>query len=220
VGQDKLEGAMSRMTRLAVIAVLAGALSACASGPATSTAALVGQSGRIEVADSGFAVTLPDGWLAIGLTEADIDKLVGSGGNAATKAVGESLRRQAPALIAAGVKLWAFDTATASGSSLQMIVQAGSQSTAALRQLAQQFLDSGPGVAQGQLTEMTVSGLDGVRLDYGLERDAGAGTTLKANGTQVYASTKGKLYVLAITVVEGGRATAADEIVKSLEFLE
>lgn len=218
---------MSRMTRLAAVAGLVGALAACTSGPTTSTAApstnaasagpVIGQTGRVQVADSGFAVTLPDGWVAIGLTEADIDRLVGNGGD---KAVAESLRRQAPALLAAGVKLWAFDTATATGSSLQVIVQPGSTPTDALRQLAQQFIAQGSGVVQSKLTDVTVSGREAVHLEYGLERDTGSGTILKASGTQVYASTNARLYIFAITVAEGGRATAADEIVRSIEFLD
>jgi hypothetical protein len=218
---------MSRLTRLAAVAALAGALAACTSGPVTSAIApstnaatagpVIGQTGRVEVADSGFAVTLPAGWVAIGLTEADIDRLVGNGGD---KSVAESLRRQAPALLAAGVKLWAFDTATASGSSLQVIVQPGARSTDVLRQLAQQFIAQGSGVVESKLTDVTVSGRQAVHLDYGLERDIGSGSMLKASGTQVYASTNDRLYIFAITVAEGGRATAADEIVRSIELLD
>jgi hypothetical protein len=209
------------MTRLA-IAGLVGILAACSSTN-TPTAPLVGQAGRVEVVDSGFAVTLPEGWLAIGLTEEDIDKLVGSAGtvgNENLRTVGESLREQAPALLAAGVKLWAFDTATASGSSLQVIVRSGSTPMDTLRQLAQQFLDEGSGVVDGRLAQVTVSGEEAVRLDYGLQRDVGSGTTLKASGTQVYVSTSTTSYIFAVTVAEGGRATAGDEIAKSIEFLE
>jgi hypothetical protein len=217
---------MTRIPCLAALAVLAaGVLGACASGsgssaPATaaaSAAPLVGQAGRVEVADSEFALTLPDGWLAIGLTGADIDKLIGTGGN---KDVAESLRRQAPALVAAGVKLWAFDTATATGSSLQVIVQPGPTPIESLRKLAQQFIDTGSGVVRSQLTSITVSSQEAVRLDYGLERDNGSGTMVKASGTQVYVSTKATSYIFAVTIADGGAATAADEIVGSIEFLE
>ena len=205
---------MSRMPRLAACAALvllvAGALAACA-GPQ------VGQTGRVEVADSGFAVTLPTGWLAIGLTGEDIDKLIGTEGN---KEVAESLRQQAPALLAAGVKLWAFDTGKATGSSLQVIVQSGPTPIETLRKLAQQFIATGSDLASSELTDLTVSGSEAVRLDYGLERDSGVGTTVKANGTQVYVSTAATSYIFAITVADGGAATAADEIVGSIEFLE
>jgi hypothetical protein len=210
---------MSRKFRLATCAGLAvlaaGVLAACASGPGAAT--LVGQAGRIEVADSDFAVTLPTGWLAIGLTGADIDKLLGTEGN---KDVAESLRQQAPALLAAGVKLWAFDTGTGAGSSLQVIVQSGPTPMATLRKLAQQFIDTGSDVVRSELTDVTVSGNEAVRLDYGLERASGAGTTVKADGIQVYVSTKTTSYIFAITIAGGGAVTAGDEIVGSIEFLE
>ena len=56
-----------------------------ASSPAASSGGVPGPSlattGRIEVADKGFALTLPDGWTRVDLAQSDLDAMIEAAGN-------------------------------------------------------------------------------------------------------------------------------------------
>lgn len=177
-----------------------------------------GRTGRIEFPDDGFAVTLPDGWVEVGLSEDDIQALVD---NLDDATAAEALRQQLPALLAAGVKLWAFDTsAGGAGSNLNVIIQPGTIPVSLLRPMAEQQMAAVPGIDTPEISDATVDGEDALRVDYTLDQATASGQNITATGTQVYVSTAGSLYVFTVTVPDGGSDSAADAIVGSIEFLD
>lgn len=61
-------------------ATAAPASDAPSATPAATAGASLATSGRVEVADKGFAVTLPDGWTRIDLTSGDLEAILEAAG--------------------------------------------------------------------------------------------------------------------------------------------
>ncbi len=69
----------------------------------------VATTGRIVDASNGYAITLPDGWLRIDLTDEDVETVVRSGLEAISPESAELVMEQVTAMTAAGIKLFAID---------------------------------------------------------------------------------------------------------------
>jgi hypothetical protein len=183
--------------------------------PTPAASSTAGRTGRIEIADSGFAITLPDRWVELPLDQAAITDLLA---NLPPGLVEDELAAQLPSLVAAGVKLWAFSLAPdAAGSNLNVIVQPGSFSVSLLRSLSELSLSSVPGIQDEPKVEtVTIDGVDAVRVAYSLSGDGGTTSNL---GTQIYASNGGRLYIFTVTTSGEGNADDAARLLDSIEFL-
>jgi hypothetical protein len=95
------------------------AASASASAVA-SPAASVGTSGRVVIADQGFAVTLPDGWTRIDLAAKDIDALIEAAGAQNPELAG-MYTQQIRAMAAQGLVLFAFGPNMANGTNVNIL---------------------------------------------------------------------------------------------------
>jgi glucose/arabinose dehydrogenase len=181
-----------------------------------SPSSTAGRTGRIEVPESGFAVTLPDGWVELPLDAKQIEDLVA---NLPPGVVEDELAAQLPSLVAAGVKLWAFAvTPDSAGSNLNVIVQPGQVPVSLLASLAEVSLGSVPGIQdQPKVETVTVDGVDAVLVTYGLSPDGGATVT---SGSQIYASTGGKLYIFTVTIGNDDGSADATRVLDSIEFLD
>jgi hypothetical protein len=80
--------------------------------------------GRIEVADKGFALTLPDGWTRINLNEGDMAAMLEAAGNL-DPAFAEQYSAQLQAMAATGVSVFALGPNPASGTTLNVIALPG-----------------------------------------------------------------------------------------------
>ena len=84
--------------------------------PASENA--LGTTGRIVDASNGYAITLPDGWVRIDLTEQDLESVIKAGVKAMSPEAAETLVEQISAMSAAGIKFYAIDQ---DGATLQFV---------------------------------------------------------------------------------------------------
>jgi predicted small lipoprotein YifL len=169
-----------------------------------------GQTGRIEVSDAGFAITLADGWIALPLNEDDLRAIVDA------LPPGLGLEEQLPTLLASGVKLWAVDASGGSRSNLNVFRQEAAIPVSLLRSFAEAGLAAVPGiVGEPAIEDATVDGVEGIRVTYELSVPS-SGTTVE--GTQLYLVTESSLYVFTFTTATGDDV-AIDTMVNSIEFL-
>src|SRR5687768_11414921 len=92
-----------------------GSPTASAAGPGASLAT----TGRIEVADKGFAVTLPNGWTRINLGEGDLKAMLEASGNL-DSAFAEQYAAQIQAMAASGLAVFALGPNPSGGTSLNV----------------------------------------------------------------------------------------------------
>ena len=97
----------------------AAATSAATTGPAASIAT----TGRIELPEHGFAVTLPDGWNRIDLSAGDLDAIMEAAGGMNPE-LADMYSAQIQAMISSGLALFAFGPGT-SGANLNVLVLPG-----------------------------------------------------------------------------------------------
>lgn len=181
--------------------------------PTASAPVTGGRTGRIEIADSKFAVTLADGWTEVPLDEDDIEAIVDA---IPDDSIAEQLRAQLPFLLQAGVKLWAFDlSADASGGNLIVITQPGIIPVSLLKTVAQQGVAQVPGI-EGDIAvdDITVDDVDGVVVSYTVVQE---GASLDQR--QVYVATNEQTYIFTFTDPGGTQGAALDEMIESIEFL-
>jgi hypothetical protein len=99
--------------------------------PSTSPAASAGvpgaslaTTGRIEVADKGFAITLPDGWTRINLAEGDLAAMMAAAASL-DPAFAEKYAGQMQAMGAAGVSVFAVGPDPMKGTTLNIVAVPG-----------------------------------------------------------------------------------------------
>jgi hypothetical protein len=93
------------------------------SSPAASAGApgaSLATTGRIEVADKGFALTLPDGWTRINLAEGDLEAMLEAAGNM-DPAFAEQYAAQIKAMAATGLSVFALGPDPMSGTTLNVL---------------------------------------------------------------------------------------------------
>lgn len=99
--------------------VTATATSAATTGPAPSLAT----TGRIELPEHGFAVTLPDGWSRVDLTAGDLDAIMEAAGGMNPE-LADMYSAQIKAMLSSGLALFAFGPGT-TGANLNVLVLPG-----------------------------------------------------------------------------------------------
>jgi hypothetical protein len=97
---------------------------ASAAASAGVPGASLATTGRIEVSDKGFALTLPDGWTRINLNEGDMAAMLEAAGNL-DPAFAEQYAAQLQAMAATGVSVFAMGPNPASGTTLNVIALPG-----------------------------------------------------------------------------------------------
>jgi hypothetical protein len=80
--------------------------------------------GRIEVADKGFALTLPAGWTRVDVTASDMDKMMEAAGIADPNLAAQ-YSAQVKAMLAAGLSVFAFGPDPTKGTNLNVITLPG-----------------------------------------------------------------------------------------------
>lgn len=113
-------GAPSQAAPPASVAPDASPSDAAAATPGASLAT----TGRIEVADKGFAVTLPDGWTRINLAEGDLQAMLEAAGNL-DPAFAEQYAAQIQAMAASGLAVFALGPDPSSGTTLNVLAIPG-----------------------------------------------------------------------------------------------
>jgi hypothetical protein len=187
------------------------AASPTASAAATPAASLA-TTGRIEVAEHGFALTLPDGWTRINLAEGDLDSMIEAAGELGPE-IARQYTAQVQSLLAAGLAVFAFGPSPESGTNLTVLAVPGGLSLDLLDQINQAQLKN---VAEGDIESerITLTAGDAIHYQYKLGT---SGVTAGATLDQYFVPVGSKTLVVSAT-----NATEADAaaIANSLEALD
>ena len=193
---------------------------ATATGAATPATGAAGpQTGRIEVADKGFALTLPDGWQSLPLDPAALQSVVQSwpeGSDMRTVMEGQmgSAALQAMAL-------WAFDfspEATADGvaDNLNIMAQPAIKMDLSLvDSMVKAQLGAIEGIGNIESKVVTLPAGDALRLDYTLDVPDATGATTTVAATQFYLPLASTTLIITFTAGSGD----VDTIVESIEAI-
>ncbi len=87
---------------------------------ATSPGASLATTGRIEVPEHGFAITLPSGWTRIDLASGDLDAIMAAAG-AENPELAELYTAQIQTMLASGMVIFAFGPDIAAGTNLNIL---------------------------------------------------------------------------------------------------
>lgn len=153
-----------------------------ASPAAAASAGVPGASlattGRIEVVDKGFALTLPAGWTRVDLSGADLDKMMEAAG-IADPALAQQYSAQVKAMLAAGLSVFAVGPDPTSGTNLNVLTLPGAGlSLDLLEQVNQSQIEAiaGPDV---KVERITLPAGDAIHYRYELTaQGAPAGTSI------------------------------------------
>jgi len=91
---------------------------------AATPGAGIATTGRIEVKEQGFAVTLPDGWTRVDLSASDMGAIMEAAGNV-DPALAEQYNAQIQAMLASGLAVYAFGPDPATNVNVMAIPGAG-----------------------------------------------------------------------------------------------
>jgi hypothetical protein len=176
-----------------------------------------GSTGRVQVDGEDLAIRLPKGWATLSLSESDIEDVVAMIPKGAMPA---GLRDQLPALLAAGLKLWAFDTRPADlGDNVSIVTQPVSVPYPFLETAARAAISQYPNVSHVTVHHVAVDGEPALRVDYRLALDVG-GKRVKTIGTQLYIPRAGRLVLVTISVGAGRSADDVKKLVNGIELLD
>jgi hypothetical protein len=186
---------------------------------ATAKPALAsGKTGRVVVDGEDLALKLPKGWVTLALSEGDVERVIDALPDGAVPA---GVKDQLPALIAAGLKLWAFDTRRADlGDNVNVVGQPISVPYAFLKTAAQTAIAQYPTITHATYRDTKVDGEPALRVGYTMLLDLGNGQSLKEVGTQLYIPRAGRLLVVTITTRAGHSADDVKKLVSGIELLD
>lgn len=181
-----------------------------AAGPTSSGDAFV-STGRIEIPDMGFAITLPDGWTRIDLSSADLESLMAAAGETNPE-LANALTSQMQALVASGLVLFALGPDPTAGTNLNVLqIPSAGLTLDLLEQVNTPQIKS---LASGDVTAERVKLPAGDAIHYvyalpmqGVEKPVSINQYILVGGA--------KAYIVSIT---GGAGTDTKAIVDSVEI--
>lgn len=188
--------------------------SAAATGGASTAAPSSGlaTTGRIEVPDKGFAVTLPDGWNRVDLSSGDLEAMMAAGGELEPALV-EQYAAQIQAMISAGLAVFAFGPDPASGTNLTILaLPGGGMSLDLLEQINAASLEA---LAEGgvESERITLPAGEALHFTYKIAGQTGTGP-----GIDQYMILAGDNQL--VVTVTGGSTADAEAIANSIEVLD
>lgn len=225
---------------LAGLTVLALALSACGgasgsvapsaapasaaapSAPAATSGTSAGgaATGRVELPDKGFAVTLPDGWESLPLDPTQLQQVIDT--LPADSQLSQLLQSQAGSAALKALAMWAFDVSPNSpaGVNRNMNVIAQPPSSFDLSQMESAVkaqLGTLQGVGQIDSEIVTLPAGDALKLSYSLATPGSTATGVAT--TQYYVQLPKSTLIVSFTSEPGATDAAADfdSIMQSLE---
>ena len=184
--------------------------------PSNVAAATPGSSpattGRIEIAEHGLALTLPDGWTRINLAEGDLESMIEAAGEL-DPAIAGQYTAQIQSLLAAGLALFAFGPSPERGTNLSVLAVPGGMTLDLLDQVYQAQLKN---LAEGAIDSerITLPAGDAIHYQYklGLEGVAGG-----ASLDQYLVPVGSKTFVVTATNANAADAAAIANSVETLD---
>jgi hypothetical protein len=150
-----------------------------------STGGPVGTTGRIVDEEAGYAVTLPDGWLRLDLSEGDIEQFFETGLDAMSPEAAQLLQGQVTAMLASGMRFFAIDQAGVTPEFAPnmniLVTPTGGTSLDLLEQVIVGQLEATlPDIAGEIETErLTLPSGDSLRMSYALDVDPTGGSAMQ-----------------------------------------
>jgi hypothetical protein len=187
--------------------------SVASSVPSATAAASIATTGRIEFADKGFAVTLPDGWTRLDLNSQDVDALLKAAGES-NPAPAQAYSAQIKSMLAAGLVLFAFGPDPAAGTNVNILV--APSFGVSLDLLEQASVAQVKAIADGSVASDRVGLPAGQALHLKYEL-ASANTPTSAAVEQYILLTDKQQYVVSVTNAKAGEA---ETIARSIELLD
>jgi hypothetical protein len=186
---------------------------ATTSSPSAAAGASLATTGRIEFADKGFAVTLPEGWTRIDLQSGDLEALIAAAG-ASNPDLAEAYSAQIKAMLASGLVLFAFGPNPLAGTNVNILVVPSLG--IGLDLLEQASLAQLKTVANGNIESerVTLPAGEALHLQYAV---ASGGVANAPTIDQYIVVTNASQYVVSVTNAGPGEAQA---IAQSLELLD
>lgn len=183
-----------------------------ATATATSGASMA-TTGRIEVVDHGFALTLPAGWTRVDLSEGDLEAIMEAAGEV-DPALAQQYAGQIQAMMAAGLAIFAFGPDPASGTNLNVLALPGAGlSLDLLEQLNTAQIEA---IAGGDVNVERVTLPAGEAVHYRYEIES-AGLPSGASVDQYLVLAGSKQLVVSVS---NGTEADAQAIANSIEVLD
>jgi hypothetical protein len=190
---------------------------------AAASAAVIGRTGTVDIADEGFRITLPDGWRAIDLDEDSISAMADL--FPAGSDIGKLLQEQAGSFASAGVKLFAVDPRPDSiengvAPNVNVIVQPRPEglSVELLGSLAKAQLEALDAMSGVTVTTETLPAGPAVRADYSVAQTLADGSAVEAIGRQYYLTSDTSLFIVTMTGGSEDLTAAFDAMAQSIEI--
>ncbi len=180
---------------------------------AATPGASIATSGRIELADKGFAVTLPDGWTRIDLEADDLEQIMEAAGSVNPELAGV-YSAQIKAMLATGLVLFAFGPDPLVGSNVNILSVPNFGMTLDLLEAAN--VAQIKAMAQGDVTSerVTLPAGEALHLTYQI---AAAGAPTSPTIDQYLLLTPESQLMVSVT---NASTDAAKEIVESIEVID
>lgn len=191
----------------------AAAGGAAPSAPVASSGSGLATTGRIEVADKGFALTLPDGWTRVDLSGDDLDALIAAAG-ALDPAAAALYSGQIKAMLAAGLSIFAFGPDPTGGTTLTVLTLPGAGlSLDLLEQINASQLEA---LAEGEIVSERINLPAGEAVHFRYALAAGTGGVAPAIDQYLLVAGESQLVV----TVTAGTVEDAEAIANSIEILD
>jgi hypothetical protein len=195
--------------------------SAAASAPAAAATPAASQAttGRIELPDKGFAVTLPDGWQSFPVDPAALQKMADAVGT--KSGIGQSLQRAIDSGQTAALSFWAFDMsdATPGSRNVTVLTQPAANIPLSLVESAVKGQISAIGGSDIVTETVTLPAGEALRLTYTLTVPNAAGDQVQTSQALYWIQTDKRTIVVTGTGPDAAKDAELQAIVESIEAL-
>ncbi len=192
------------------------ATAAAVATPAASQAT----TGRIELPDKGFAVTLPDGWQSFPVDPVALQKMADALGT--KTGIGESLQRAIDAGQTAALSFWAFDMGDAAPGSrnVTVITQPAANIPMSLVESALKGQISAiGGVGKIDSQTVTLPAGEALRLTYTLTVPTAAGKDIQTSQAMYWIQGDKRTIIITGTGPNAAKDAELQAIVESIEAI-
>ena len=195
--------------------------SAAASAPAAAATPAASQAttGRIELPDKGFAVTLPDGWQSFPVDPAALQKMADAVGT--KSGIGQSLQRAIDSGQTAALSFWAFDMsdATPGSRNVTVLTQPAANIPLSLVESAVKGQISAIGGSDIVTETVTLPAGEALRLTYTLTVPNAAGDQIQTSQALYWIQTDKRTIVVTGTGPDAAKDAELQAIIESIEAL-
>ena len=197
----------------------ASAAPSASAGAVATPAASQATTGRIELPDKGFAVTLPDGWQSFPVDPVALQKMADAVGT--KSAIGQSLQRAIDTGQTAALSFWAFDMSDAAPGSrnVTVLTQPAANIPLSLVESAVKGQIASIGGSDIETETVTLPAGEALRLTYTLTVSNAAGDEIKTSQALYWIQTDKRTIVVTGTGPDAAKDAELQAIVESIEAL-